>query len=463
MKRKLIILLIVILVLAAIASAGYLGLRSGQPLAAVTPQAPATVPVTVCDVEQTVTAPGSLINTRETKIEMPSTGRLSEVFVRAGDSVKAGQVLTRVGNKAQFEADVAAAKLALLQAQQAQDDLYKDSPLKTAQALVAVADAQAALDKARAERTRLDYPRASQAAIDEAEAKLALADQQLAQAQTVYETLRNRPADDPQRAAALLNLTNAQRAQQAAAANLNWLVSHPDPDEKAAADDRVTLAEAQLVQAQADWLSLKDGPMPLEVAQAEAQINDAQAKLTQAEEALAHLDIKAPFKGVILEVTARPGETIPAGTPLFTLNNPEDVEVESTVVEEDYPYIELGQPVSLYFDALPSETITGTIAGIVPKRAPGDRPLYYVYIGLDHVPGKLVAGMSADASIVIAQRKGVLCLPRAIAKASSNSTAVVEVWANWQKEKRQVQVGLRGDTYVEIVSGLKEGEQVVAR
>ena len=48
-------------------------------------------------------------------------------------------------------------------------------------------------------------------------------------------------------------------------------------------------------------------------------------------------------------------------------------------------------------------------------------------------------------------------------KASASGSAVVEVWANWQKEKRTVKVGLRGDTYVEILSGLKEGEQVVAR
>ena len=43
------------------------------------------------------------------------------------------------------------------------------------------------------------------------------------------------------------------------------------------------------------------------------------------------------------------------------------------------------------------------------------------------------------------------------------ATAVVEVWADEQKEKRTVKVGLRGDTQVEILSGLKAGEQVVAR
>lgn len=71
--------------------------------------------------------------------------------------------------------------------------------------------------------------------------------------------------------------------------------------------------------------------------------------------------------------------------------------------------------------------------------------------------------MSADASIVIAQRQDVLCLPRALAQAAADGSASVEVWSSWTKQKRTIQVGLRGDSYVEILSGLEEGELVVSR
>jgi multidrug efflux pump subunit AcrA (membrane-fusion protein) len=48
-------------------------------------------------------------------------------------------------------------------------------------------------------------------------------------------------------------------------------------------------------------------------------------------------------------------------------------------------------------------------------------------------------------------------------RARSDGTAKVEVWANGQVEERTIQVGLRGDVYVEILDGLREGEQVVAQ
>jgi HlyD family secretion protein len=461
MKRWLII--IFILAAAAIGTAGYLGFHSNQPQAVVTPAAPATIPVTVCDVEQTVTAPGSLVNARETILEMPVAGRLAEILVRPGDSFKAGQVLTRLADPEQFAAQVAAARLELLQAQQALAILYANAPSQAAEARVTLAEAQKALDDAQLARTRLDYPRAGQTTIEQARLHLALMEEQLSLAQKEYNRAKNRPENDPRRLAALQKLSNAQRDRYWAVATLNWYIGGPGETELAEADASLALAQIQLTQAQSRWESLKDGPAALDVALAEAKVADAQARLSAAEKILASVELTAPFDGIVLEVNARPGEMISAGAGVMLLNDPQTVEVEATVIEEDFPFVEVGQPVSLFFDALPSETITGTVSRIVPKRAAGDRPLYYLYITLDHVPAKLVAGMSADASIVLAQRKGVLCLPRAVVKASANGTAVVEVWANWQKEKRTVNVGLRGDTSVEILSGLKAGEQVVAR
>ena len=78
--------------------------------------------------EQTVTAPGSLVNARETILEMPAAGRLAEILARPGDSFKAGQVLARLDNPEQFAAEVTAAKLELLQAQQALNTLYQNAP-----------------------------------------------------------------------------------------------------------------------------------------------------------------------------------------------------------------------------------------------------------------------------------------------------------------------------------------------
>jgi macrolide-specific efflux system membrane fusion protein len=165
----------------------------------------------------------------------------------------------------------------------------------------------------------------------------------------------------------------------------------------------------------------------------------------------------------VVEVNAASGDHIPAGTKLITLLDPTAVEAKVTVIEEDLPLVEAGQSVEVFFDARPDAAVQGQVARIVPQREPGsDRPLYPIYIALNELPEGLAPGMTVDASIIIASRSDVLRLPRALVRARSDSTAQVKVWANGQIEMRAVQVGLRGDVYVEILEGLQEGEQVVA-
>ena len=117
----------------------------------------------------------------------------------------------------------------------------------------------------------------------------------------------------------------------------------------------------------------------------------------------------------------------------------------------------------VFFDARPDVTVTGKVDRIIPKRIAGDRPLYNIYISLDNVPDGLADGMTSDTAITIAERTGVLCLPRAVVRASSGNTTTVKVWDGTQETAREITTGLRGDTYVEIVSGLSEGDQVVTR
>lgn len=69
--------------------------------------------------------------------------------------------------------------------------------------------------------------------------------------------------------------------------------------------------------------------------------------------------------------------------------------------------------------------------------------------------------MTADAIIVINRQEDVLRLPRALVRAGSDNKATVEVWNGRTIESREVEIGLRGDTYVEILAGLVEGELVV--
>ena len=87
---------LIALALVIVGGAGYIGFRSAQAQPAVTPQAPPTMAVARGDVQQTVTAPGTLVGVKENVLAMSVGGRLERVNVRPGDAVRAGQVLAQV-------------------------------------------------------------------------------------------------------------------------------------------------------------------------------------------------------------------------------------------------------------------------------------------------------------------------------------------------------------------------------
>ncbi len=183
----------------------------------------------------------------------------------------------------------------------------------------------------------------------------------------------------------------------------------------------------------------------------------------RAEAALNAAILTAPFDGVVLDVRALPGDYVGPGTGIMLFADPSAVEVRATVVEEDLPLVAIGQSTEVFFDAQPDAIVEGTVARVVPRRVPEqNRPLFYVFISPTEIPHGIVAGMTADASIIIDKRDGVLRLPRAVVRGPANATSRVTVWANGREEQRSVQIGLRGDVNVEIVDGLAENERVVA-
>ena len=377
-----------------ISTAAYFGFATtNTPTPTPTPQ---TVSVTTCDVEQTVTAPGNLVNVNEAEVHMPTEGRLSTVNVRVGDSVRNGEILAEL------------------------------DPVATTQAQLDLLTAQEELEKLQRRRTSLDYPRATDDFIKDLRRQLKAAKQAV---NDLDDGARN--AEDPTlRSQLLASLATAKENQKSLESRLNWYTSNPTESEIVAADSELALAQATYDAAKA---------------------------------VLDSLEIRAPFNGIVFEVSAQAGQTYPAETALFTIGDPRALEVIANVTEEDYPLISAGQNVEVFFDARPDVTVKGKVERIIPKRIEGDRPLYNIYISLNEVPDGLADGMTSDTAITIAKRAGVLCLPRAVVRASSGDTTTVKVWDGVQEITQEIELGLRGDTYVEIVSGLTEGDQVVTR
>jgi len=393
--NKTAVIIFVLVAVLAVGASGYFGFKTTQEPQE-TPPPPQTVSVTTCDVEQTVTAPGNLVNVNEAEVKMPATGRLSGVNVRVGDTVKAGQTLAEL------------------------------DPLTTSQAQLDLLEAQEELEKLQRQRTALDYPRATDDFIKDYRRRVKAAKDTI---DSLNDSYKN--TDDPMmRSQLLAALTNAKSELKTLESNLNWYVSKPTEND---------------------------------ILQADSELALAQAKYDVAKAVLESLEIKAPFDGIVFAVNAQSGETYQAETSLFTIGDPKALEVIANVTEEDYPLLSVGQSVEVFFDARPDVTVQGKVDRIIPKRIEGDRPLYNIYISLNDVPDGLADGMTADTAITIAKRAGVLCLPRASVRASSSDTTIVKVWDGVQTVDKEITVGLRGDTYVEIVDGLQEGEQVVTR
>jgi HlyD family secretion protein len=227
-------------------------------------------------------------------------------------------------------------------------------------------------------------------------------------------------------------------------------------------DSGVRSALAQLTSAKSKLDELT-APKPETQLAAQADLERARLELEEARQQLARSTIVAPFDGVILEVKAGLGDAVTANAGLITLADTSAVEIQATIIEEDYPLVQAGQPVELHFDVRPDAVVTGRVDRIVPQRSADDRLLYPVYVTPDNLPEGLLPGMTVDASIVIDQRENVLRLPKSAARVRSDGTAQVDVWTGDRVEERTVEIGLVGDQYVEILEGLREGERVVQR
>jgi RND family efflux transporter MFP subunit len=393
MSKRAIFLLSIITIL-IISTAGYLGFSTSQtPTPTPTPE---TIAVTTCDVEQTVTAPGNLVNVNQADVHMPATGRLSAVNVRVGDRVRKGQVLA---------------------------DL---DPVTTSQAQLDLLEAQDELEKLQRRRTSLDYPRATDDFIKDLRRQIKSAKNAVSD----LEDESKNAEDSLARSQLLASLETAKANLKQLESNLSWYTSNPTESEIVAANSELALA---------------------------------QAKYDAAKALMESLEIKAPFDGVVFAVSAEAGQTYQAEAALFTIGNPKALEVKANITEEDFPIVSVGQAAALFFDAQPDLTVQGKVSRIIPQRTEGDSPLYDIYIVLDEVPDGLADGMTADTAITIEKHEGVLCLPRAMVRASGGDTTTVRVWNGIEETTKEITLGLRGDTYVEIVSGLSEGEQVVTR
>ena len=158
-----------------------------------------------------------------------------------------------------------------------------------------------------------------------------------------------------------------------------------------------------------------------------------------------------------------------AGTELATLADMTDLIFKGTVDEIDVGKLHVALPVRLKIGALPDQPITGKLTRIAPQAIERDNAkLFEVEIELDSVEGVLLrAGYSANADVVIREKKNILLIPeRLVIFEDEGAKTFVELPGDVpeaEPRKVAVKIGLSDGLNIEVISGVKEGDKVVQR
>lgn len=377
--------------------------------------------------EDVISAEGKITPLNSGAFSFQIGGEIAELLVAEGDTVQAGDPLIRLkdtdlalavqqanaalaqaqANKTAVEAQLAAAQEGVNTAQigvtaaQAQLDLAQSAPQAEAIAAAqsSVNTASALISQAAANRdATLEVPTSR---IRAAQAQVAAAQAEARVLQDQYDAVSDIGGTPEEQARFALNAANAQVA--AAQAALDEVQAGATEAQKRAANAAVSVASAQKDAAQAQLDLLLAGAKPEQIAIAEVGVQQAQAAVAQAETAvtlaeaavaqaeagvvqaqtavdmaqaaLQKATLTAPFGGVVADLMVDLGQVVAPGFPVVTLGDLSGWQVETTdLTELDIVSVAEGQTVQVRVDALPNQTLAGTVRKIAttPSLSRGD-------------------------------------------------------------------------------------------
>jgi HlyD family secretion protein len=231
-----------------------------------------------------------------------------------------------------------------------------------------------------------------------------------------------------------------------------------------AAEATVKAAEQSLAQAQAS-LSLAEAPArSFDINVAEANVESAQATLIKMQSDFGDRILRAPVDGIVTKVNNEVGETNSLATPVVVMLSLGNREVKVKVPESDIAKLKVGQLTDMTLDAFGSaEHFSGHISFIDPASTVVQDVVYYeVTILFDGKDERIKPGMTTNIDITTGASTNVLVIPLRAVKYDADRKIYVETLVNDQVVKKEVSLGLKGDDgLVEITSGLQEGENVI--
>jgi len=208
------------------------------------------------------------------------------------------------------------------------------------------------------------------------------------------------------------------------------------------------------------------------ISQSQAEMARDQANLKQLDEQLSYTDIVSPIDGIVLSRDVEMGDAVSSilvlgssATLVMTLGDTSEVYVKGKVDESDIGKVYLGQPARIKVESFKDKTFNGKVTKISPMGVEKDNvTTFEVRVSINNPGGELKAEMTANAEIILEEHKNVLQIPEGAIIYDKDKKASVEIpdpKAKDGKKKLAVNIGISNGAKTELLSGLKEGDQVV--
>jgi HlyD family secretion protein len=209
-----------------------------------------------------------------------------------------------------------------------------------------------------------------------------------------------------------------------------------------------------------------------QVAEAQAQIAQSKAALDNAEENLRYATITSPIDGEVLSKDVEVGDAVSSilvlgsqATLVMTLGDTSEVYVKGRVDESDIGRVYSGQRARIVVESFPDKTFEGRVTKISPLGVEKDNvTTFEVRVSIENPTGELRANMSANAEILLEEKKHALVVPEGaliFGKDKNVSVEVPDPRTDTGRRRVGVKVGISNGVKAEILAGLAEGEKVV--
>ena len=456
-------------------------------------------PVQITTVEESSEFVGTLESRRSVEVRSKTEGRVVQLYVKAGDLLRQGQIIARMESD-QTQASLNQAKANLEQTQARLRELKAGSrPEEIAQGRARLAQAEASLAQALS-GSRPEEIAQGRARLAQAEARLALSragtrPEEIAQAKARVDAARAEVELTNQRvnryqqlrregAISQDRLDEVVTGDSSAKANLREAERRLVQLQNGTRSQEITQAEASVAEArqaltqlqngtrreEIDRLKatveqerqalrqLENGRRPEEIAQAEAQVAQAQAQVRGAQVQVEDTSVNAPFAGAVGDVPIKLGDYVKKGDSLTTITENQSLDLNLSVPVERASQLRPGLPMQL-LDAQGKTASTGQIGFLSSKIDPNSQSIL-AKATFDNSQGQLRDGQFVRAKIVWSTRPNAVVVPTTavIFQGQDRFVYVAEPGQGSQVAKLQpIELGLIQGDKAEVIKGLSPG------